>query len=428
MCASVTAVVAVAFVLGAAAFVLILRGSLEDGVRESAEREAGAIAARLDQGETVDLGQLDDDALYQVIVDGEVRQRSANAPSTPLARDDDGPGAVRIDDERFLLGSEDAGGGALVVVGHSAEDAQETLRAVAALLLVAVPVVVLAVAASSWVAVGRALRPVDRMRREVDAVSSANLGLRLADPGSGDEIGALAATMNRMLDRLDKSQRAQRRFVSDASHELRTPLASLRQLAEVAQGHPDRVDAQELAGAVIDEGARLERLVQGLLLLARADEQALAVARRPVDVDDLVLAEASRLRASGRLSVDATDVGPARVLGDEALLGHVVRNLAANAARHARSRIALVLREGPAGVVLAVEDDGDGIPPADRERVLERFVRLDDARARDDGGSGLGLSIVREVVVGHGGSVSVGTSRWGGARIEVRLPGSTAGG
>jgi signal transduction histidine kinase len=210
--------------------------------------------------------------------------------------------------------------------------------------------------------------------------------------------------------------------VSDASHELRSPLASLRQYAEVAQSHPDRVSLDDLSEAVLDEGARLERLVKGMLLLAQVTERSLTATGTAVDLDDLMLAEARRLRDTMALSVDAAGVGPARVRGDENLLGQVVRNLVDNAAQHASGRIALSLGVVDGQALLVVEDDGHGVPADERERVFERFVRLDESRARASGGTGLGLAIVRESVQAHGGSVRVGAGELGGARFEVRLP------
>jgi signal transduction histidine kinase len=310
----------------------------------------------------------------------------------------------------------------VIVAGRTTSTAAATITTVVQLLAVAVPLLVILIAASSWFTVARALRPVDRMRAELDVVTSANLHTRIEQPESRDEVGRLATTMNRMLDRLDSAQQAQRRFVSDASHELKSPLASLRQYAEVAQAHPDRISEAELSEAVLDEGARLERLVQGMLVLARADEQTLVSGSSPVDLDDIVLGEAHRLKASGRLTVDASAVGPARVLGDVGMLGQVVRNLVDNAARHADTAVALSLAESGSSVVLHVDDDGDGVAPDDRDSIFDRFVRLDEARARESGGSGLGLSIVRELVTAHRGTVTVSTSPLGGARFTVTLP------
>jgi len=226
--------------------------------------------------------------------------------------------------------------------------------------------------------------------------------------------------MNRMLDRLDASATAQRRFVSDASHELRSPLATMRQHAELARAHPDATSLDDLAEVVTEEGARMQDLVEGLLVLARLDEQAPSQ-RGVVDLDDLALAEVSRLRAAG-VSVDGSAITAVQVMGDERLLGRIARNLADNAARHAASRIAVGVARDGADAVLTVDDDGSGIPASERERVFERFVRLDEGRARDAGGSGLGLAIVSGVVRASGGTVSVGESRLGGARFTVRLP------
>ncbi|MBD8660938.1 HAMP domain-containing histidine kinase [Frigoribacterium sp. CFBP 8754] len=357
---------------------------------------------------------------------------SGGEPSASASRDDDddddddssGRGGRGADDDAAGAADDDAADTAelTVVAARSLDEAQAASAASLVTLGVAVPVALVVLGVTTWFVVGRALRPVEAMRREVDEVTAARLDRRLRDPGGRDEIARLARTLNGMLDRLDASARAQRRFVGDASHELKTPLATIRQHAEVALLHPGSIDGQALAGTVLGEEARLTALVQGLLVLARADEGQLGVARRPVDLDDLVVAEASRLRASSPIRVDATGVGPARVVGDEPLLGQVVCNLVANAARHATSTVALALVERDGRAVLTVDDDGAGVPVADRGRVFERFVRLDEARDRDAGGSGLGLAIVAEIVRVHGGAVRVDDSPLGGARFVVDLP------
>jgi len=270
--------------------------------------------------------------------------------------------------------------------------------------------------------VGRALAPVEAIRAEVDAISATALHRRVPDPPADDEIGRLARTMNRMLERLERAQARQRRLVSDASHELRSPVAAIRQHAEVALAHPGRTSAAELAETVLAEDLRLQRLAEDLLLLTRADEHTLALRRRPVDLDDLVFDEARRLRAVSGLRVDTSQVSAGRVDGDAAGLRRVLRNLGDNAARHAEGRVAFSVAERDGVVLLEVDDDGPGVPEADRERVFERFVRLDDARARDGGGSGLGLAIVAELVAAHGGTVAIGASPAGGTRVGVSLP------
>ena len=430
-----TSVVAVALVLGAVVFWLTLRASLFAELREAAEQDASAIAQQIEAGGGSFTG-IDDDRLVQVVDDsGAVIAASEDAPRTSLA--DAAGEVVQTDEGRFVIAVEgiSGDGGGEVVAGRNTESADETLATVTGLLALSVPVLIALVAFTSWIVVGRALSPVERMRQQVDAMSASTLDRRIDEPATDDEIGRLAHTLNGMLDRLQSAQATQRRFISDASHELRSPLTVLRQYAEVARDHPERITAGELADAVLDEGGRLERLVQGMLVLARADEGALHLNEVDVDLDDLLLDEARRVRSGGTgeagaadvapLTVDTSGIGAARVRGDVGLLRQLVRNLVDNAARHARTRIALAVAPSTDGasVVLAVADDGDGIAPADRERVFERFVRLDDARARDTGGSGLGLAIVGEIAALHGGAVRIDDGLEGrGARVTVTIP------
>ena len=409
------AIFTVVLVVAALLFVVQLRSSLYASVTASAERDAEAISDVVPVADDWD----DDDRFFIVVENGSTTAASENAEGLSIPAGD----TVRLpgEDADFLVVRE-TDDGVEVIVGHSTEEADAAVGTVIQLLLFALPVLDLVVFGLMILVVGRALRPVERLRREVDSITAASLGDRVANPGTDDEIGRLATTMNRMLGRLDDSQRAQRRFISDASHELKSPLASLRQYAEVARDYPGRISEADLAEAVLDESGRLERLVRNLLLLARADEQSLTLGSTSVDLDDLVLAEASRLRASTSLTVDASGVGPARVDGDEGLLGQVTRNLADNAARHAASTVRLSVTTKDARALVTVEDDGDGIAPAERERVFERFVRLDEARGRDAGGTGLGLAIVRELVTAHGGTVAIDASPLGGARVVVALP------
>jgi len=413
--ASLTALIfTVILVIAALLFVAQLRTSLYGNVSASAERDAEAISDAVPVADDWD----DDDRFFQVVEGGSVVAASENAESVSIPAGD----SVRLPDEdgTFLVVRE-SDDGREVIVGHSVTDADEAVDTVVQLLFFTLPVIDLIVYGLMFLVVGRALRPVEKMRREVDEVTGTSLDRRIADPGTNDEIGRLATTMNRMLGRLDESQKAQRRFISDASHELKSPLASLRQYAEIARSYPDRMSEAELAEAVLDEGGRLERLVRNLLLLARVDEQSLGLATDSVDLDDLLLAEGTRLRGTTELSVDTSAVAAVRVPGDAGLLGQVVRNLADNAARHATSTVRLSVSQR-AGAVIVVEDDGEGIPAAERDRVFERFVRLDEARGRDAGGTGLGLAIVRELVAAHGGTVAVDASTLGGARFAVSLP------
>jgi signal transduction histidine kinase len=287
------------------------------------------------------------------------------------------------------------------------------------IISVVVPVLVVLLAVLTWLVAGRVLHPVEAIRSRVAQIGAGDLHQRVPDPGTGDEVGRLAATMNRMLDRLQRSSERQRRFVSDASHELRSPLASLRTQLEVALAHPQGADWPGVASGVLEEGVRMERLVDDLLALARADEGAVLAHTEEMDLGEIVAAEAERVEG---LTVDTTGVGEASVRGDPLALRRVVRNLLDNARRHASSRIVLRVSVEGEEVVVAVEDDGTGIPEADREQVFERFARLEEARDRDAGGTGLGLAVVREIVQAHGGAVVAERGDEGGARLVVRLP------
>lgn len=206
-----------------------------------------------------------------------------------------------------------------------------------------------------------------------------------------------------MLARLESARNSQQRFVSDASHELRSSITTIRQHAEVALAYPDRTSIAELAEVVLAEELRIQRLVEDLLPLARADEQVWPP-REPVDVDDLAFEEAHRVRSMTSSDVDTSGVGAARVHGDTGTLERVLRDLGENAARHATSRIDIALAERGSEMLLTFDDDGPGIPEQERERMLQRFVRLDESRSRDEGGSGFGLAIVDEILRAHGGS------------------------
>jgi signal transduction histidine kinase len=307
-------------------------------------------------------------------------------------------------------------------VGRTLETVWEATAAMATVLAVAIPLLLLVVGLVTWRVVGRSLAPVEGIRREVDAISSTELHRRVPDVPGGDEISRLATTMNSMLQRLEEGHQRERRLVSDASHELRSPIASIRQHAEVASSHPGTTTTTELATVVLEEGARLQRIVEDLLLLSSLDEGSLHLRMAPTDLDDVVLEEATRLRATTDLRIWTHAVSAGRVSGDRPKLERLVRNLTDNAARHASGLVVLSLRTSDDGALLAVEDDGHGVSTEDRERILERFVRLDEARDRDSGGSGLGLAIVRELAIAHGATLLVTEASIGGARFELRFP------
>ena len=313
-----------------------------------------------------------------------------------------------------------------VVVGRSVAGLGETLGTVGQLGLVGLPLLVLITAGVTYVFTGRALAPVEAIRRRVRTITSRRLDERVPVPAVHDEIGRLAETMNDMLATLQAAQDAQQRFVADAGHELRSPLATIATAVDVARAEWDaRPEQAQFLDDVASEASRMGRLVEDLLLLARADERGLRLRSVDVDLDDLVESEARRLRTPGDVQVTVR-TQPVRVHGDPDRLAQVLRNLADNARRHCRSRLHLELRLEGDDAIVRVEDDGPGIDAQDRLRVFERFVRLDSSRTRVSGGSGLGLAIVKEIVAGQGGSVSMQTSELGGNAAEVRIPVSAA--
>ncbi|GAB3598497.1 ATP-binding protein [Angustibacter peucedani] len=442
-------VVAIALVTGAVLLLTILQRNLIGGVQQAAQSRANEVAQQLvDEGPSSLVADLRADAqeghVVQVLdgsglVVASSSDRTGDAPLTtlrPRAGGELQSSVSRLElleQERPYLvvarGVAHEGQTFTVVVATSVAAERESVRTVLSLLLLGLPVLLALAGWATWVLVSRSLRPVERIRARVAGIGGSPLDERVPVPPTGDEIARLASTMNEMLDRVQGAQLAQRRFVSDASHELRSPLATLTATLEVAAADPTGAAWRDLRGVMTAETHRMSRLVEDLLLLARSDDAGLALRPEDVDLDDLVADEALRLRSAQAAEPGGAAVAvqvratPVRVEGDPARLAQVLRNLADNAVRHATSTVLVELRADDDGrAVLAVEDDGPGIPVADRERVFDRFVRLDDSRERAKGGSGLGLAIVREVVRAHHGDVQVDDAGLGGCRVEVRLP------
>ncbi|MCW2762223.1 MAG: ATP-binding region, ATPase domain protein [Marmoricola sp.] len=427
--ATATLAALVVAVAGSFLFVTSMRNQLEQGLVTAGEQQVQTVQAQLDAGESPDQAVISgkNDILVQIVDSaGTVIATDHPRVTSPIRTK---PGAANtvhvrgLSDAYVVVARPEKEGNRLIVVGYSSEGIDRATDAAQVLLGVSVPVGLGLLAVVVWLSVGRGLRPVEAMRVEASAMTSAHSDRRLAVTGGDDEIPRLARTLNEMLDRIDASQRLQRQFVSDASHELRSPLAALRQVAEIARAYPEDADSQELARDVLAEEARMEELVTALLLLARLDDTA-APDTGPIDLDDVVMDEVrvARAIAPATLRLDASNVGGAQVQGDPVLLARVLRNLLSNAVRHAREQVYVSLAESDGMAVLTVEDDGNGILPEERGRIFERFVRLDESRARDDGGSGLGLAIVDKIVSGLGGNVSVGESSMGGAGFVVSLP------
>jgi signal transduction histidine kinase len=315
-----------------------------------------------------------------------------------------------------------AGKNVTVVAQRSLAEVDSTVSKLTNIMWFAVPGLIGLVALAAWYFAGRALRPVEAIRLQAESITGSTMHRRVPEPDTDDEVGRLARTMNAMLDRLETSSQQQRQFVSDASHELRSPLASIRTNLEVALRNADRADWPAVANRALAEDVRMEDTVSELLELARLDESVgpAPLATLPeVDLDELVLDDTVQQR---RVPIDTTRVSAGRVHGRREQLTRVVRNLVDNAARHANAHVAVGLVTDDDGVELTVDDDGPGIPVEERERVFDRFTRLDDGRTRDAGGLGLGLSMVKAITEQHGGSVTIDDAPLGGARVRVRLP------
>ncbi|CAM5310755.1 sensor histidine kinase [Streptomyces chartreusis] len=455
-----TLVVAVALVAAGAAVLLSLRSNLMDQAGNEAQRTAQNVVAQLAAGKAYDQLDLDDESPVQVVDDNgtlvaasdELERISGTATDAVKpqpqsggtgtgagtgdddddADDDSGrgeagaigegtefsDGSATIDGEsadyRFAAVPVEAGdrGRLTVYAGGSLDAEQSAVNTALTVMLIGFPLLLGVVAGVTWLVTRRALRPVEGIRGEMAAITaSEDLARRVPVPGTHDEVARLALTTNETLAALQTSVERQRRFVADASHELRSPIASLRTQLEVGVAHPELLD---LDGAVEDT-VRLQGLAADLLLLARLD-----AGERPGDAR-FDLGALAREQAEGRAEV-TVEARSAQVAGSRGQVGRVLTNLLDNAARHARSAVTLTVRREGEWVVAAVADDGAGVAEADRERIFERFVRLDEARSRDDGGAGLGLAIARDVAVRHGGTLTVGRAPAGGALFELRLP------
>ncbi|MGC9540786.1 sensor histidine kinase [Streptomyces sp. UG1] len=457
-----TLVVAVALVAAGAAVLLSLRSNLIGQAGTEAERTARAVASEIALTRPRDRLSVDDDEPVQVVDENKnllaasedlerisgtgtdaVRPQPGTSPggarsgedSDDDADDDDSspealePGEIsehttftngtatldgESDDYRFAaVHVEVDGRGRLTVyAGAQLSAEQSAVRTALTVMLIGFPLLLGVVAGTTWLVTRRALRPVEGIRGEMAAITaSEDLARRVPVPDTHDEVARLALTTNETLAALETSVERQRRFVADASHELRSPIASLRTQLEVGAAHPELLD---LDGAVEDT-VRLQGLAADLLLLARLD-----AGERPGEAR-FDLGALAREQAEGRAGVTvAADAVP--VAGSRGQVGRVLTNLLDNAERHARTAVTVSVRGEGEWAVAAVADDGDGVAEADRERIFERFVRLDEARSRDDGGAGLGLAIARDVAVRHGGTLTVGRAPTGGALFELRLP------
>jgi signal transduction histidine kinase len=430
-------VVLVALAFAGAVFDMILYRWLMSGVDDAT---AGRVRTIVDALHSDSLDRLDSAllattqrvvAIQLIAPDGRVVKRAGTAPATPLIPINEFdydlrrgmPDDAVTDDDMRVSGQKVNGpsGQYTVLVGGGSEAVEATVRTVALLVAGTAPIITGVAAAASYRLVRRSLQSVDAIRSRVADISTSDLAERVPVPTSRDEISALAVTMNEMLARLEAGHQAQQRFLSDASHELRSPLATIISGLEVAEAHPELLDAELAVDTLLPEAHRMRVLIEDLLLLARADEQSLVMRKEEVALDELAEVEAARVRREAGCTVHA-DISPTRITGDPAGMSRMIRNLVNNAVRHANSLIVIEVSSPDRTAILSISDDGPGIAPAERTRVFERFVRLDSDRSRSSGGAGLGLAIVAEVVAAHGGTVSIDDRPGGGTKVIVTLP------
>lgn len=451
---TVGAALVVAVTLAALGFgiVSLVREQAVAAVSATANAQARTVATLAEAGQLPALLEVDslDDTLLQVVAaNGTVLAASPQLTGLgPLTGT--GPPEQRASERtlRIELPSSDGvfrvvtapvatpGGRVVVHAASSLAQADEMLADLGRLMIGGLALALLVIVAVTWVVVTRALRPVEAIRAEVDAITASDLEHRVPVPHARDEVARLAVTMNRMLDRLADAALRQRRFVADVSHEIRSPIASLRTQLDVARAHPEITDWRELVGDLTADTGRLEELTTDLLLLARLDADASSgrpAGSQRVDLGGLV-GDVLAHRRPDRVPVDAAPAGGVVVAGNRGQLERVLTNLLDNAVRHAASRVEVFVTIAGGEARLLVCDDGPGVALADRERIFDRFVRLDDARSRDDGGTGLGLPIAREIARAHGGDVRVVDVQaqvietvperrgWERACVEVMLP------
>ena len=413
-----------------------LRAAVDAGLRS----RASVLLDRIAEGGGVSGGGLaeGDEAFAQLLDrDGTVIDSSSGLTTPVLAPGELPDGAAVSILDRTVSTLEEgvparllvtqAEGGSVLIVGTSLEDQQDALAGLASLLVIGIPVAVALAALVGWIVAGTALRPVERMRREADAISASDPGRRLVVPGTGDELSRLSRSLNHMLERLEDAAEQERRFIADASHELRTPLANLRAELDVALRRARTPD--ELLAAlrsVHEETDRLGRLAEDLLVLARVSGSGMPLRRERTDLATLLREVVGSF--SGRadplgvqLEVEAEPGIGAAV--DPQRIRQAVGNVVDNALRHVPpgGRITATASRREDRVDLVVTDTGPGFSTDYLPRLGERFARPDPARSRAAGGTGLGLAIVRAIVEAHGGQLRAENVSGGGARVTISL-------
>lgn len=434
-----TVIVGTALVVGAILLTGLLRNRLDDTATTAAALRARDIAGLAASGGLPPTLALpgEESAVVQVL----------SASGTVIASSENIQGEAAITTRRPSAGSElittivvtaiDAAdpmrvvavsadtpeGPVTVYAAESLERSEETVQSIVGVLTVTIPAILALVAALTWWAVGRTLRPVREITSTLAEITATDLHRRVPAASTGDAIGTLADTVNDTLARLETAVERQRRFIADASHELRGPLAALRGDLEVSISHPERTEWTIVATDTLSDVDRLQHLTEDLLTLARLGATASSLLTNEVDLVELVHDERRRLTTRPELSINITDPHIAVVVtGSPNHLRRVIRNLLDNAVHHAAAQIDIHVETLPSQARLRIADDGPGIPDSDKRRVIEPFVRLDEARTRDHGGTGLGLAIVDEIVRAHHGTMHLADNRPTGLVVTIDIP------
>jgi heavy metal sensor kinase len=316
----------------------------------------------------------------------------------------------------------------VVEVGVSTARTEETVSQVLLMLAIGLPVAVCVAVAGGFILVRRALKPVDNLSQKAAAITQHSLSERLPVVRTGDELERLSVSLNLMISRLEDAINSSKQFVADASHELRTPLAVLRgELENLAQDSQLKSHTRETLGSALEEVDRLAEIVEGLLALSRLDTGEAQAEWVRFDLAALVATTAdqmSLLAEDKHITVTCDSSAPVLIEGDRARLKQVVVNLLDNAIKYTPSggRIKLKIAQEEGSAVLDVADDGIGIPPEALPHVFKRFFRVDGSRSRDQGGAGLGLSIVKSICDAHGARVEVSSTPGQGSRFRIRQP------
>jgi signal transduction histidine kinase len=430
-----------AFVLAATAVFLYVRvgdalgGTIDANLRAQAAESAHDVG----EGRLVDRDAAQGARLAQLLTPAGAVARSSTAGLAPVigaadaARVAAGSEIVRTvhvpgraGDWRLLaVSARDEGAPRVLVLLAPLAAREETLHRLFVEFLVAGPIALVLASLAGYGVAAAALRPVESMRRRAAAITATTAGTRLPLPGSHDEIGRLAETLNEMLDRLEGALEHERRFVADASHELRTPLALLRTELEVALRRPrSNAELEEALRSAAEESERLARLTEELLLIARAEQGQIPLARQDVLLGELLGTVADRFAeraAQERRAVVVDDIDDATTVpADRARLEGALANLVENALVHGAGTVRLTAERRGAVARVGVHDDGTGFPPAFVPRAFDRFSRADEARGRP--GSGLGLSIVDLVAHAHGGAAHVASRAGEGTDVWIELP------